>query len=211
MSENEELRQQIQQLERAINQRKFQRPNSRFNPLRPPMHYTRPPMRASHNMKLTVKPPTAADSDSGSSTGYVSYANKLVRVGSGSGSIRPQYRPPALVWPKVPKQPRGPRKIVIDGETFMRRGNGKKLVRASTLPTKAQRKQARVVSIDGEDYVRSNKGSLVKLGALQALNKRRQRPSARRKRLCTKHLFGRCEHSAEECRYSHELSPEVVP
>ncbi|PIA18859.1 hypothetical protein COEREDRAFT_36007, partial [Coemansia reversa NRRL 1564] len=29
--------------------------------------------------------------------------------------------------------------------------------------------------------------------------------------LCTKHLFGKCENLADKCRYSHVLSPEVVP
>ncbi|KAJ2443222.1 hypothetical protein IWW46_002631 [Coemansia sp. RSA 2440] len=212
MADNEQLKRQIQQLEHAINQRKHQRPSSRFNPLRPPVRFNRPAMRASRNMKLTNQ---ETSGDSSSNTGFVSYGNKLVRVGSGSSSIRPQLRPRPSARPVRAvhrMQTHGPRQVVIDGETFMRKGRGNKLVRASSISTAvASRLQQRIVDIDGENYVRTKKGSLVRFGALQALNKRRQRPPVRRKRLCTKNLFDKCEQSADECCYSHELSPEVVP
>ncbi|KAJ2403800.1 hypothetical protein J3F80_005297 [Coemansia sp. RSA 2526] len=210
MADNEQLKRQIQQLEHAINQRKHQRPSSRFNPLRPPVRFNRPAMRASRNMKLTNQ---ETSGDSSSNTGFVSYGNKLVRVGSGSSSIRPQLRPRPSARPVRAvhrMQTHGPRQVVIDGETFMRKGRGNKLVRASSISTAAaSRQQQRIVDIDGENYVRTKKGSLVRFGALQALNKRRQRPPVRRKRLCTKNLFDKCEQSADECCYSHELSPEV--
>ncbi|KAJ2124598.1 hypothetical protein GGH12_000371 [Coemansia sp. RSA 1822] len=205
MADNEQLKRQIQQLERAINQRRHQLPSSRFNPLRPPVRFNRLAMRASRNMKLTNQE-TSSDS---SSAGYVSYGNKLVRVGSGLSSIRPQLRPRPSARPVHRMQTHGPRQVVIDGETFMRKGRGNKLVRASSIPTATtSRQQQRIVDIDGENYVRTKKGSLVRFGALQALNKRRQRPPVRRKRLCTKNLFEKCEQSADECCYSHELSPE---
>ncbi|KAJ2454846.1 hypothetical protein EV183_001265 [Coemansia sp. RSA 2336] len=199
MAENDNLRRQIQSLEQAINRRKQQyRPTARFNPLRPPI-------RPSRNMKLTVRNSSSGSEES--SSGYVSYANKLVRVGSGAASIRPQYRPRT---PQPSKPLSRPRQVVIDGETY--RGNGNKLVRISqpALNKPHHPSHKRVVEIDGEKYVRTKRGSLVRIGAVQALNHRRRRPSAR-KRLCTRFLFGKCPQTAEECLYSHDLSPNVVP
>ncbi|KAJ1835443.1 hypothetical protein LPJ63_001130 [Coemansia sp. RSA 2711] len=212
MADNDELKRQIQQLERAINQRKFQRPYARFNPLRPPPRYGRPPIRASRNLKLTVQGSTPVGGDTGSDagSGYVSYANKLVRIGSGTASLRPHTRRAPRPAKRMPV--RGPRQVVIDGETFVRQGSGNKLIRASAIPPPAAAQpRQRLVSIDGENYVRTKNGSLIRVGALRVLNRRRQQPPVQKKRLCTKHLFDKCEQSASECRYSHELSPEVVP
>ncbi|KAJ2158560.1 hypothetical protein GGF46_003679 [Coemansia sp. RSA 552] len=220
MPDNEELRRQIQALESAIRFRKqYQRPSSpRFNPLRPPAHHGRPQIRPSRNMKLTVAGrQSGIEAGAGESAQYVSYANKLVRVGSGSGPVRPQYPPrPAPRAPHGGSRAFQTREVTIDGERFVRRGRGNKLVRASTAP--APEGQQPMVSIDGESYVRTKKGSLVRIGALRVLNQRRQRPQQQRRRpqrqrrrLCTKHLFGRCELSSSECQYSHVLSPEVVP
>ncbi|KAJ2633224.1 hypothetical protein H4R22_000652 [Coemansia sp. RSA 1290] len=202
MAENDNLRRQIQSLEQAINRRKQQyRPSVRFNPLRPPI-------RPSRNMKLTVRSNNNSSGSEESSSGYVSYANKLVRVGCGAASIRPQCRPRTS---QASKPLSRPRQVVIDGETY--RGNGNKLVRISQPPSSKPKPPVpykRVVEIDGEKYVRTKRGSLVRIGAVQALNHRLNRPSAR-KRLCTRFLFGKCQQTAEECRYSHDLSPNVVP
>ncbi|KAJ1863438.1 hypothetical protein LPJ78_004058 [Coemansia sp. RSA 989] len=202
MAENDNLRRQIQSLEQAINRRKQQyRPSVRFNPLRPPI-------RPSRNMKLTVRSNNSSSGSEESSSGYVSYANKLVRVGCGAASIRPQCRPRTS---QASKPLSRPRQVVIDGETY--RGNGNKLVRISQPPSSKPKPPVpykRVVEIDGEKYVRTKRGSLVRIGAVQALNHRLNRPSAR-KRLCTRFLFGKCQQTAEECRYSHDLSPNVCP
>ncbi|KAJ2843032.1 hypothetical protein IWW36_005694, partial [Coemansia brasiliensis] len=137
-----------------------------------------------------------------SSSGYVSYANKLVRVGSGAASIRPQYRPRAPAPPLKLKPLGRPRQVVIDGEIY--KGNGNKLVRisstsalsASAKPGSPVPPKQRIVDIDGEKYVRTKRGSLIRIGAVQALNHRRQRLPVR-KRLCTKFLFGKCEQTAD--------------
>ncbi|KAJ2777902.1 hypothetical protein H4R18_004914 [Coemansia javaensis] len=212
--DNEDLKRQIQQLELVIRQRTQQRSwdGARHNPLRPRHHQHqhqrhRPPaVRPSRNLKLTVK-----DSGSGADAeGFLSYGNKLVRVASGARPLRPALRP-------APR-PAAPAQITIDGEAYVRRGRGNnKLVRASELPARPPQgagAQSRVVSIDGESYVRTKRGSLVRVGALRALNSQRQQrqPQHQRKRLCTRHLFGKCTAAPEsECAYSHVLTPETTP
>ncbi|KAJ2809440.1 hypothetical protein H4R20_000060 [Coemansia guatemalensis] len=224
MSEtNDDLRKQIEQLETAISQRKrqeqqYQQRRPRYNPIWSTSRRGRPPVRPSHNLKLTVKPTPSSsggegDSADSATTGYVSYGNKLVRVGSGAAAIRPAYkpRPQARAPNRATRQHTQP--VLIDGEEFIRKGRGNKLVRASTTAPSAGPSAAtrnRIVSIDGENYVRTKKGSLVRVGALRMLNQKRKRPPTRR-RLCTKHLFGKCDNAADKCRYSHVLSPEVVP
>ncbi|KAJ2801181.1 hypothetical protein H4R21_002884 [Coemansia helicoidea] len=229
--ESEDLKRQIQQLELAIQQRK-QGPrkwtSARYNPVRPRAPY-RPPVRPSRNLKLTVREAPKAGggggggssegASSGATEGYLSYGNKLVRVASGAAPLRPVLRPPA----KARAPPRRPARVVIEGETYIRRSGGNKLVRAAALaPPRAPVQQRRVVSIDGEDYVRTKRGTLLRVAAVRELNKRRgqrhprtdpqQHPHrTRRQRLCTHYLFGKCDRAADECHYSHTLSAETTP
>ncbi|KAJ2657675.1 hypothetical protein IWW48_004420 [Coemansia sp. RSA 1200] len=141
----------------------------------------------------------------------------------------------------------GPRRrIVVDGEEYVFTGKGNnKLVRASSIntntdisagsianpvetpPQRYQQTQTHVlgktnrgVSIDGVDYVRTKRGSLVRVGALQLLSKRATRTSktgqrrkrpATRTRICTKYMIGKCEKSEDECKYSHNPTPETAP
>ncbi|KAJ2589534.1 hypothetical protein H4R99_007430 [Coemansia sp. RSA 1722] len=121
------------------------------------------------------------------------------------------------------------RVVNIDGEAYVRRGHGNKLVRASAVPATKPKAGAgsagnkRIVSIDGDDFVRSKKGSLIRVSALRLYNSHMRgssksyqssafrAPKRRSKRLCTRFLYDKCEKTAEECGFSHELSPETVP
>ncbi|KAJ2613998.1 hypothetical protein H4S08_001923 [Coemansia sp. RSA 1365] len=185
MSDNDELKRQIEQLETAISQRKrqgqqYQQTRPRYNPIWSTTRRGRPHVRPSHNLKLTVKhaQPSSKEGDSTDSvtTGYVSYGNKLVRVGSGAAMIRPAYttRPRAIAPKRVVKQQT--QQVVIDGEEFVRKGRGNKLVRASTTKPSVERK--RIVSIDGEKYVRTKEGSLVRVEALRVLNQKQSHNGA---------------------------------
>ncbi|KAI7824288.1 hypothetical protein BX661DRAFT_185882 [Kickxella alabastrina] len=210
-------------------------PSYRYTPIRPAV-------RSSRNMKLIVKPdspgPAATENLSQDGVKYVTTANKLFRVGGGStiGAVahpRPQYRPPQY----RPQQYRPlvigglnngamsaaysnrQRKVDIDGETYIRKGRGNKLVRASEVPgpgsVEPRLKGNRIVSIEGENFVRTVRGSLIRMSALRSFKMQRSVPSPQmrqhRQRLCTKFVYGKCNHSAEECAYSHELTPETVP
>ncbi|KAJ1671909.1 hypothetical protein GGF38_000446 [Coemansia sp. RSA 25] len=239
---NEELKRQIKSLESVIGQQKRALSTSRYSSShsngRPPSHAyryhpMRPPApvqaRPSRNMKLVVKNEegtctrTSAVAQTESNTAqYIACANKLVKVGSGnSASVRPPavagYRPrPARPRPTMPAGSR----ITINGETYIRKGRGNKLVRASpTGPATAATSQRGVVNIEGENYVRTKRGSLVRVDALRDISKQRATTRSayngdaprRRRALCTKYVHGRCELSAKDCRYSHELTPETVP
>ncbi|KAJ2711319.1 hypothetical protein H4R19_003306 [Coemansia spiralis] len=218
--ESEELKRQIAQLERAIQHRR-QGPRSwtgaRYNPIRPP------PVRPSRNLKLTVRaaPDAGSSGAGGTPEGYVSRGNKLVRVASGAAPLRPVLRPPPHQQQRKQKQcRRGP--VVIEGETYIRKNRGNTLVRVAAAPAPApppsaaaRAVQGQIVSIDSEEYVRTKRGTLVRVAAVREFNKQKrqqrvQRPGAR-KRLCTQYLFGKCDRAATECQYSHALSAETVP
>ncbi|KAI8324421.1 hypothetical protein GQ54DRAFT_331672 [Martensiomyces pterosporus] len=232
MEGNNDLKEKIRQLEEAISQRKqtsaseharFRysggRPSYRYSPIRPHSPHSMRPVRPSRNMKLVVKGHTAtAGSSSGDANGnvqYVSVANKLVRVeGNNSATASELVRPSLAVRPRHPNRAAGPngprsRSVVIDGEQFVSVGRGNKLIRAASAPKPEARVQRKAVSIDGEGYVRTKSGNLVRVDALRSLKKKRLSPKGRR--VCTGFLYSKCEHTADECAYSHTLSPETVP
>ncbi|KAJ2809235.1 hypothetical protein H4S07_003245 [Coemansia furcata] len=169
-------------------------------------------------MKLVVKNDESnASCSTDGAAQYISCANKLVKVGSASSaSIRPPtiagYRPrPAIHAARMVNS-----RVTINGETFIRKGRGNKLVRAqSVAPTAAAAAQRGVVSIEGENYVRTKKGSLVRVDALRRYSSQKTGPKYRgalkRRPLCTKFIYNKCKQSAKDCLYSHELTPETVP
>ncbi|KAJ1905218.1 hypothetical protein LPJ71_004614 [Coemansia sp. S17] len=244
---NEDLKRQIKALESTIGQQKRALSTSRYsfhsngpppsrayryNPIRPRGAYSPrpPPVRPSRNMKLVVKndEPSASDSSSNNNTSgttqYISYANKLVKVGTAnSASLRPptmtSYRPrPAIHMARMVNS-----RVTIDGETFIRKGQGNKLVRAPStspaapaVPATTTTSQRGVVNIEGENYVRTKKGSLVRVDALRKHSSQKTAPmykkgALKRRPLCTKYIYGKCAQSATDCLYSHELTPETVP
>ncbi|KAJ2400330.1 hypothetical protein GGI23_002100 [Coemansia sp. RSA 2559] len=206
MSSEEDLKRQIQALESAITKYKGSgnpekphlrysqvsksRPYNRYNPIRPPVNFR--PKPRSRNLKLVVKGEDAAREQ------YIRTANTLTKVGIAGDTRRTTAKPLR-------------RRVVIDGEEYMYKGGGNKLVRASTPQMKPQpqtKQNRRVVSIDGVDYVRTKKGGLVRVDALRL---RGNRPNPVRKRLCTRYVSGRCEMEDNECKYSHKPTPETVP
>ncbi|KAI9505840.1 hypothetical protein BX070DRAFT_97307 [Coemansia spiralis] len=215
MSSNEDLKRQILELQTAINSYKSNgnrpsqpalrysssgsnRQSYRYSPIRPPgLFQPRPRPPPSRNMKLIVK-----NGEADSTAQYIRCGNKLTKV----DAVNNKPQPTCLL-----KQ----RKVVIDGELFISKGYGKKLVRVSANKPQPEQqeqiqKQQRVVSIEGVNYVRTKKGSLVRVEALRSLGKPRIKRGPAKKRVCTKYLFGRCNKS-KECRYSHKPTPETVP
>ncbi|KAJ1644676.1 hypothetical protein LPJ64_003660 [Coemansia asiatica] len=191
-------------------------------------------------------------SDSDNMVKYVSSGNKLVRVGSGLSTVSSSHmasvRRPSpgfgLVRPRNSSMTlrnagqdhsSSSRVVNIDGEAYVRKGRGNKLVRASAAPEKPASnnnnaraggsiENKRIISIDGEDFIRSKSGSLIRISALRKYNRYRDSNDYRRaavaafkaskrqkKRLCTKFLYDKCESTADECAFSHELGPETVP
>ncbi|KAJ2878955.1 hypothetical protein H4R27_005569 [Coemansia aciculifera] len=231
---NEDLKRQIQALESTIGQQKralstlrySSHSNGslpsrayRYNPIRPRGAYSPrpPPVRPSRNMKLVVKsdePNAGSSSSTSGATQYISYANKLVKVGTAnSASIRPPR--PAMHTARLVDS-----RVTINGETFIRKGRGNKLVRAPSIspaaPAATTASQRGVVNIEGENYVRTKKGSLVRVDALRKFSSQRTTPmykkgASKRRPLCTKYVYGKCAQSATDCLYSHELTPETVP
>ncbi|KAJ2551666.1 hypothetical protein EV175_003607 [Coemansia sp. RSA 1933] len=202
MSE-EELKQQIQALEAAISKHKNNTPGqqprlrySQHSSTRPYTRHrpTRPPPPAgqyqakhrSRNMKLVVNGDSRKEQ-------YVCTGNTLTKVG--------------LLAKKKKTRKQQRKRVTIDGEEYMYRGaGGNKLVRVSAA--QEQRTARRVVTIDDTDYVRTKRGGLIRVGALR-VRATQQKPH--RQRLCTKYMFGRCQKSDSECRYSHTPRPESTP
>lgn len=248
MTDNKDLKKQIQQLEALIDdcKRESSRPklnySYRYNPVmhyrsraRSPVMAQRPYRRPSRNMKLVVKREdeqnivdgSAADSISTTTPQYVSCGNKLVRVDSSSSSNnnKVSFSSSSIISPKRRKiiLQGQRREVVIDGEAFMLKKGGHKLVRCSKRPLTSSHNtfpRKPMVSIDGIDYLRTKRGSLVRADALRRRKppatttttyRRQPRNKIRRKALCTDFLYGKCEYSAEDCKRSHELLPETVP
>ncbi|KAJ1953543.1 hypothetical protein GGI12_005995, partial [Dipsacomyces acuminosporus] len=67
----------------------------------------------------------------------------------------------------------GRKGVVIDGEQFVSVGRGNKLIRAGSVPQLMTPKQTRAVTVQGENYVRTKRGNLVRLSALKSFKKKR--------------------------------------
>ncbi|KAJ2511351.1 hypothetical protein H4217_007427, partial [Coemansia sp. RSA 1939] len=221
---------------------------SRYSPIRPSFTGGSPRPPHSRSMKLVVKGDGQAPekylstrstlTKVGAAPGNgANRSNGSANSANGTRNARPAGD---TVGPR--------RRIVVDGEEYVFAGKGNnKLVRASSInanagtdtapgsithpaetpPQRSQQTQPRVlgktnrgVRIDGVDYVRTKRGSLVRVGALQSLSKRatragsagrqRKRPVART-RVCTRYMIGKCEKSENQCKYSHNPTPETAP
>ncbi|KAJ2749544.1 hypothetical protein H4S06_004601 [Coemansia sp. BCRC 34490] len=207
---------------------------SRHNPIRPSFAGGTPRPPHSRSMKLVVK------GDGRVAEKYLSTRSTLTRVGAAPGNG-------ASGSSGGGNSANGPRRrIVVDGEEYVFAGTGNNtLVRASSAgagtdaapgsvahPAEApphRSRQARPrglgrtsrgVRIDGVDYVRTKRGSLVRVDALQSLAKRaaraggagrrRNRPAAGT-RVCTRYMLGKCEKTEDQCKYSHCPTPETAP
>ncbi|KAJ2867226.1 hypothetical protein GGH94_000952 [Coemansia aciculifera] len=138
-------------------------------------------------MKLVVKndePNAGSSSSTSGATQYISYANKLVKVGTAnSASIRPPR--PAMHTARLVDS-----RVTINGETFIRKGRGNKLVRAPSIspaaPAATTASQRGVVNIEGENYVRTKKG------------------------ICLYFQSDRCKKDEQTCPFIHIKCPDWV-